>query len=163
MGLFTPKISSVELARVRSLLKQMNNTTKTVNTTVNPEIYFGRLNYLFDLILALKNYEKYHVFTGQTPSQNYSYLTATLEKSVNDFIDRSFYNQIQKTEKLKTDKSKENSMKRYIEKMQSAFQNANSFWSGNTGEEHYKGRLYTPSNIEYFNNKIKHCKYAKFD
>lgn len=133
----------------------MNESTKMVNTTTNPEVYFGRLNLLFDLFLTLKLYEKYNIFTGKTPSQDYDYLLANLERSVNAFIDRSVSKQTEKIATLKTEKSKLNSMEKYAEKMRNAFKNANTFWSGNNDYYHYTGKLYTPSNLDYLNNQLR--------
>lgn len=54
MGLFSfgaPKISQAELQELKGLMKQAQETTKLINTTTNPEVYFGRLHFLFDLFL----------------------------------------------------------------------------------------------------------------
>ncbi len=153
------EISPIEYARAKNMLGQVKRTTQLVNTTSNPEVYFGRLNYVFDMLLTLKRYEKYGIFTDFIPSREYDILLENLEKSVNDFIDRSFCSQEKKAEKLKTDKAKSNNMNRFIEKIRLSFKNSNTFWSGNIGEEHYTGRLYTKGNIEYLDKKIKSCKY----
>lgn len=159
MGFFSPKISAAEMASVKNMLKQVNDCTKIINTTSNPEIYFSRLNQLFDLFLTLKTYEKYAIFKNSTPTKDLNILMSRLENSVNLFIDRSYENQMEKIRKLKTDKAKINSFKKYAEKMQFAFENSHNFWQGSTlpsraGTLHYQGELYTDANLEYLNNVL---------
>ncbi len=154
MSIFTPKISQIELQRVKTLLKQVQESAKLVNNTIKPDVYFGRLNFLFDLFLTLQEFEKYKIFTGKSPTQDYNYLLRNMEQSVNNFIDRSFENQYNKMKKLKTDKSKTNSYLKYDKTINNAFLNANTFWSGNTGSKHYTGKLYTENNIKYLNEKL---------
>ena len=155
MGFFTPKISKVELASVKNMLKQVNDCTKIVNTTTNPETYFGRLNFLFDLLLELRKYEKYRIFTGKSPTQDYNYLIDNLESSVNAFIDRTYEKQKEKMSTLKTDKSKCNSFQKYAQKMRNAFENANEFWQGNSVTSHYTGILYTQNNMLHLNKILE--------
>lgn len=152
MGLFSPKapkISRVELEELKGLMKQVQETTKLVNTTTNPEVYFGRLHFLFDLFLKLKQFEKYNVFTGSTPTDDYNKLSREIEKSVNDFIKRTYEKQMDKMSTLKSDKAKENSFNKYAEKMRTAFKNADTYWSGTLSSPHYTGKLYTSANLSY--------------
>lgn len=157
MGLFTPRISKVELAAAKNMLKQVNDCAKIVNTTTNPEIYFSRLNFLFDLLLELRKYEKYHIFTGKSPTQDYNSLLNNLESSVNLFIDRTYEKQKEKMIALKTDKAKQNSFQKYALKMRTAFENANSYWQGNAGTSHYTGILYTQNNILHLNKILENA------
>lgn len=156
MGLFTPTISKAELASVKNMLKQVNESAKTVNTTTNPETFFGRLNFIFDLLLELKKYEKYRIFTGNSPTKDYNYLLDNLESSVNAFIDRTFEKQKEKMSTLKTDKAKYNSFQKYALKMRTAFENANNYWQGNTGISHYTGVLYTQNNVQHLNKVLEY-------
>lgn len=154
MGFLTPTISNVEMASVKNMLKQVNDSTKLVNTTTNPEVFFSRLNMLFDLFMELKKYEKYRIFTGKTPTQDYEYLQKSLEKQVNLFIDRTYEKQMEKMKTLKTDKSKASSFEKYSDKMMTAFKNANSYWQGNSGMAHYRGALYTTDNMIHLKRKL---------
>lgn len=155
MGLFTPQISKVELAEVKNMLKQVNDSTKLVNTTVKPDVFFGRLNFLFDLFLELKKYEKYKIFKGKTPTQDYNYLLNNLEHQVNLFIDRTYEKQQEKMSKLKTEKSKANSFEKYAENMRASFKSANNFWQGSSISSHYNGKLYTQNNILYLEKVLE--------
>ena len=108
MGLFSPKISNFDKQRAQGYLKQIQESAKLVNTTVKPDIYFGRLNFLFDLFLRLQPYERYGIFRGGTPSSDLAKLQNGLEKSVDDFIMRSYEKQMEKVKVLKTEKAKKN-------------------------------------------------------
>ena len=157
MGLFSfgaPKISQAELQELKGLMKQVQETTKLINTTTNPEVQFGRLHFLFDLFLKLKRFEKYNVFTGSTPTKDYNKLSREMEKSVNDFITRTYQKQIDKMSTLKSDKAKENSFNKYAEKMRTAFNSADTYWSGNLSSPHYTGKLYTSANLSYLESLL---------
>ena len=148
MGLFTPKISNWEKEHVQGLLKQAKESAKLVNTTVNPEVYFGRLHFLFDTLLEMQKYEKYKIFKGNGPSKDLKMLESTLGQSVDDFIMRSYSKRLEKANSLKTEKSKFNNMKKYADSMITAFDSAPHFWEGNGMWPHYTGPLYTPKNWE---------------
>ena len=155
MGLFVPKITPTQISQAKLLLKQSNESIKLVNTTTNPETYFGRLNFTFDVLLEMKKFEKYKIYTGKTPTQNYKMLIDELEKSADLFIKRSYEKQLKKISSLKTEKAKINSMKKYANNMIVAFQNANNYWLGNNQYPHYRGDLYTSNNLNYLTQLLK--------
>ena len=148
MGLLTPKISNWEKEHVANLLKQLKESAKLVNTTVKPDVYFGRLHFMFDTLLELQKYEKYKIFKGGLPSRDLQNLQNGLEKSVDDFIMRSYSKRLDKANSLKTENAKFNNMKKYADSMIEAFDNAPNFWEGDGMRPHYTGPLYAPKNWE---------------
>ena len=110
MGFFTPKISRWEKEHISGLLKQAQESAKLVNTTVKPDVYFDRLHFLFDILLELREYERYKIFRGSTPSNDLLNLQNGLEKSVDDFILRPYTNRKEKADALKTENAKQNNI-----------------------------------------------------
>ena len=53
MGLFTPKISSSQLAAVNGLLKKANESADIINKTVQPDVFFRRICFL---LFCLKDF-----------------------------------------------------------------------------------------------------------
>lgn len=131
---------------VSDLLRQRDESANIVNNTKNPETFFGRLGFTFDVLLELITYEKYNFFTNSIPTKDYQKLLDTLENAVDAFIDRSYEAQLEKVSKLKTEKAKNNNMKKYFENLITAFECSNTFWTGNNRMPHYKGMLYTEKN-----------------
>lgn len=154
MGLFTPKITPYALEHVQYGLKQINECAKLINTTVKPDVFFGRLNFLLDLLLDLQSYEKYHVFRGSTPSQDYQRIITNLEKTVNDFLDRATDKELNKISSLKTEKARKNRAEKFVISILTAFEMSHTFWVGNGASPHYTGPLYCDSNIDYFRSIV---------
>lgn len=155
MEILTPKISKAELKQFKSLLKQLNESEKIINSTIKPEVFFGRIGFTLDTLLELGKYEKYKIFKDKTPKNDYNKLLYNLEDTVNSFIDRSYKAQLEKVSKLKTKKAKDNNMDKYFENMKSCFSKANTFWEGNGIKPHHEELLYTENNLKHLYDLIK--------
>ena len=147
MGLFTPKISRQQLESVKTLLKQAAESSNLVNSTVKPDVFFGRLGFLLDILLELQKYEKYKIFSGSSPSSDFKKLIQGLDKTVDAFINRSLNANKEKIEKLKTQSAKEKNYKNFVAELYHAFLASKSFWPGNLMYPHYTGPLYSETNL----------------
>ncbi len=145
---FKPKISDVQLQYVRTTLIQVQDSVKLVNTTVKPEVFFKRLNFLLDLLLRLQPYERYGIFKNGLPSKDYRHIIANLEATVNDFIDRAIDKNKQEIAALKRADSRERRYDNFAVDLISAFDCAHTFWTGDRGVPHYDGALFTEKNYE---------------
>lgn len=130
---------------IKMMLKQARETANTINTTKNPEVFFGRLGFLFDLLLELKKYEWFYSFSPK-PSQDLRNLENGLEKTVSVFVERYLADVKLKMSQMKTEKGKQNKYVASITKLYSAFDCAYTFWPGNGLYPHYTGPLYTQNN-----------------
>lgn len=139
------KRSSGAPENIKMMLKQARETANTINTTKNPEVFFGRLGFLFDLLLELKKYEWIYSFSPK-PSQDLKDLENGLEKTVFVFIERYMADTKSKISQMKTEKGKMNKYVTSVTKLMSAFDCADTFWIGNGKYPHYDGPLYTQNN-----------------
>lgn len=155
MGLFTPKMSKLQMEQVNSSIKQAKDCATLINKTVKPDVFFGRLNFLIDTLTYLQDFEKYNCFKSSSPTRDMKRLMDNLEATVNDFLDRSFADACQKVETLKTEKAKQSRREKYVDSINSAFECANTFWGGNMMYPHYTGCLYTEGNVQHFKSLIK--------
>lgn len=146
MGWFTPKISSLQLQQVDNLLKQARESAHLVNSTVKPEVFFGRLNFLLDVLLELQKYERYKIFKGSSPSRDYNNLIRDLDKTVDSFISRAIKANNAKIESLKTPAAKERNRSKFLISLSFGFAYSKTFWQGNGMYPHYAGPLFTESN-----------------
>lgn len=147
MGLFTPKISQRELPTVGVSLRQIDDCVLLVNSTVKPDVFFGRLNFLLDLLLRLRPYERCHIFKKSTPTADYRRVLANLESTVDDFIDRAQADCLARISALKTEKAQKSRSEKFAIALISAFDCSHSFWAGDRGFPHYDGPLYTEKNL----------------
>ncbi len=145
---FKPKISDVQLQYVRTTLMQAQDSVNLVNTTVKPDVFFKRLNFLLDLILRLQPYERYGIFKNGLPSEDYRRIITNLEATVNDFIDRAIEKNKQEIAALKRSASKEKHYYDFTASLISAFDCAHTFWAGDRGFPHYDGALFTKANYD---------------
>ncbi len=148
MGLFKPKMSSSDWQQVKMMMKQSEDCAKLIDSTVNPDVFFERLNFMLDLTLTLQRYEKYKVFRGGTPSVLYNQMVTNLWEIVDGFITRAYNKQREKAAKLKTDNGKQKSNAKFAAELKSAFDHANSFWPGHKNQVHYEGPLFTDKNYQ---------------
>lgn len=148
MGLFTPKISQRELQYVQNRLSQLQDSVRLVNSTVKPDVFFKRLHFTLDLLLDLQSYEKYKIFKGARPSDDYRKIINNLEATVNDFIDRAIVDNNNKVTRLKTEKGKQKKIEDFANALITAFDCAHSFWGGDRGFPHYSGPLFTAQNYQ---------------
>lgn len=146
VSLFPPKISERQLECIRGRLNQLHDTEQLINSTVKPDIFFKRLNFALDILLDLRNYEKYGIFKENSPTSDYNEIIRDLESIVDDFIDRAIEANRQKVLNLKTLSAKKRNYEKFVIALIAAFDCANTFWSGSKGFPHYTGPLYTESN-----------------
>ncbi len=145
---FKPKLSDKQLQYIRMTLAQMQDSAKLINTTVKPDVFFKRLNFVLDLLLRLQPFEQYGIFKGGLPSADYRRIITNLEATVNDFIDRAIEKNKQEIAALKRQTSR---MKHYYDftiSLISAFDCANTFWTGDRGFPHYDGALFAKANYD---------------
>ena len=135
-------------ANIQSMIKQAKETANIINKTKKPEIFFGRLGFLFDLLLCLKQYERTYFFIRK-PSADLRDLENGLEKEVFTFIARYMADTTNKVAQMKTEKGKKNKFETSLDKLIAAFDCAHTFWEGNGIYPHYTGPLYTQKNYDY--------------
>ena len=152
MGLFTPKLPQGELQHIQTLMGQLQESVNLVNTTTKPDVFFKRLNFTLDILLYLQSYERYKIFRSSLPSKDYQNIIRNLEATVNDFIDRAVAANKRKVLALKTEKARKRNREDFAIKLISAFDCANSFWSGSISQTryypHYTGPLFTRNNYQ---------------
>ena len=150
MGMFGRKIDPREFQYVQSRMVQLQDTVQLVNTTTKPDVFFKRLNFALDILLDLQSYEKYGIFKGSTPTNDYNKIICNMDATVNDFIDRAMAANQQKIASLKTDSAKRNNREKFAASLIAAFDCANTFWSGSFSQTralpHYTGPLFTENN-----------------
>ncbi len=135
-------------ANIQSMIKQAKETANIINKTKKPEIFFGRLGFLFDLLLCLKQYERTYSFKHK-PSADLRDLENGLEKVVFAFITRYMADTNNKIAQMKTEKGKRNKLETSLDKLIAAFDCAHTFWEGDGICPHYTGPLYTQKNYDY--------------
>lgn len=142
------ELSDLEIESINMRVNQIIDTYNILNSTLKPDVFFGRLGFLFDTLLALQQYERYGIFTENSPSKRIRDIECGLEDRVHDFINRYMTNAWKKSAAMKTQKGKEDKYEDFVIKLIAAFDCANSFWKGNKGFPHYTKPLFTKENFQ---------------
>lgn len=135
--------------QVRIFMGQYRDTVKLIRTTIKPDVFFKRLNFLFDILLLLQQYESIPgMFTQNNPTKKLNYYSIEMEHIVSDFTLRYMEKVKADTRSKKTLEGKEKHYGDALNALISAFDCANTFWSGNTKSPHYTGPLFTQKNYD---------------
>jgi len=87
-------------------LRIINDSRTILETTVNPDTFFSRLNLLKDKAKHLVCLEPYMQFTGASPTVALNEVINTEQEAIYNFIIRYFGDVFDKAQKLKTDAGK---------------------------------------------------------
>lgn len=130
--------------QVRQLVKQYRETRKIVKTTLKPDTFFGRLNFMCDLLLALQQYEDVEgMFTHNNPSNKLNRLAEIIDAEVADFVLRYMNDVYEETRNRKTQSGRKNYYETKIVALIAAFDYSQKFWQGNGVLPHYSGPLFS--------------------
>lgn len=143
-------MTDAEFFQVLSMTKQLEESTRLMNSTVSPQVFFGRLHFSLDVLLALVDYEflDSSIFPEKLPSEEFNSLVEHLSETVDSFIDRALLAEKKKTEKLKTYKGQFNHFEKFMISLITAFDCADEYWPGNQLLPHFSGPLYTDENYQ---------------
>lgn len=106
-------------------LQMINESADLVNHTVNPDVFFSRLEFIkerLNYLIALQPYVKYK---GKTPSHELSKINNMEQGQIKLFLTRYFDNTTEKANGMKTDKGKKNKYKKFYDSLQKYYSNMN--------------------------------------
>lgn len=104
-----------------------NDCVKIVNDTVNPNTFFDRLELLEDTSKKLVSLEKYLDFTGAKPSQSFQEFNEQKQTAIYNFVIRYLNSILDKSEKLKTQRGKNNQIQKFYDSLVPYFDLMNEY------------------------------------
>ena len=107
-------------------LRIMHDCNRIIGETVNPEVFFMRLNLLKEKATDLKQLEPYIDFSGASPSAAYEEIVSKEQEAIHLFLVRYFTSVFDKAETLKTDRGKFNQYQKFYDNMQEYYPLMNS-------------------------------------
>lgn len=117
---FTPCPKSKMLEMAEMALVQVQDSTKLVNETKNPEVFFFRYDFLIGRLEFLSQLEGRIHFSGDSPRKVVAELRTASKRLavVNDFLERYFNSAKLKVKSLKTKTAKERNVQKYIKELE---------------------------------------------
>ena len=113
---YTPKEAAVLAPQY---LKQVEDCTNLVNTTIKPDVYFKRYDLMVSCLVELKKMQSVIKFKGKKPSSYLKEVLHTRDKQLEFFMNRIYDAAVQKITSLSTAKAKENHIIKFTETMDS--------------------------------------------
>lgn len=99
-------------------LQIINESADLVNHTVNPDVFFSRLELIKERLNYLIALQPYIKFKGKTPSHELSKIKNMEQEQIKLFLTRYFENTIEKANDMKTEKGKKNKYKKFYDSLQ---------------------------------------------
>ena len=99
-------------------LRIMNDCKKIIESTLDPETFFSRLNLLVEKGEHLCKLEEYISFSGASPSAALSEIKAEYQEAIKQFLVRYFCDTFDKAEALKTQNGKNGRYKKFYDSLQ---------------------------------------------
>ena len=121
--LFGRPDKSVLLASLQRELDLVNESARIIDSTVNPETFFSRLDFYMERLKFLADKQREGIrgikIEGESFTEKYKTMSSHEEQTfhINKFIDRMWKDTTIKAEKLKTDKGKQNRYKKFVEEL----------------------------------------------
>lgn len=107
-------------------LRIANDCAKILQTTVNPEVFFDRLQLFAWHTGNLAVLCKYVRFSGPSPTSVFSTLIREKQECIGEFLDRYFCKVLEKADRLKTAKGKLNQYQRFYDSLKPYFGEMNA-------------------------------------
>lgn len=99
-------------------LRIAQDSAQLVNTTVKPDVFFGRYDTLESVLACLVLTEPYVKFSGTQPTAQLRQVQNQRHQAERAFIQRSYDRMIQEARALKTPKGQSNKLQRYFSVME---------------------------------------------
>ncbi len=107
--------------RANNDIRIVQDCTKILSETVNPDVFFERFELLKEKAADLKVLEKYVKFKGATPTDALNEILVNEQEAIYDFIVRYYSATFDKAEKMKTERGKNNQFKKFYDSLEKYF------------------------------------------
>lgn len=118
-------------------LRIVNDCASLIETTLNPDVFFMRLNLMMEKTKHLASLETFINFIGDSPSEAYEKFANNYQETVKQFLIRYFSDIFDKAETMKTEKGKLGKYQKFYDSLQ----------------QHYS--YMNDENIDYIERKYK--------
>lgn len=134
------------------LLKKIQESINIVNNATNPRVFFQRLYFILNQLIYLAQFENKIQFSGELPSTAYSRIVNNLGKTVDDFIKRAYNQELSYSSQINENKTRLTRMINFLSELEYDVEYSDDFCNVAEIDKYYRGKLYTPSNIQTIHN-----------
>lgn len=109
---YTPTAKQIYMQEAQNDLRIIGESSKIVEGTVKPDVFFSRLDLIYERYEHLSSIEKFLSFQGELPSEMYEKVKAKYVDYVKEFIEKYFLDSYSRALDLKTVSGRENKVKK---------------------------------------------------
>jgi len=126
------------------LLKRIQESINIANIATNPRVFFQSLYFILSQLIYLAQFEKKIKFTGEVPSTAYLRIINNLDNTVDNFIERAYNQELSYSSQITENRIRLARMIDFLSQLKYDIEYSDDFCN----VSYYKGKLYTPSNIQ---------------
>lgn len=115
------QLKAISQQQAENDLRIMNDSAKLVESTVNPDVFFSRLQLLWEKAEHLCLLEQYMEFSGASPAAAFLEIRENHQKAIYDFIVRYFSVTFDKAESMKTEKGRIAQYQKFYDTLQNYY------------------------------------------
>lgn len=112
------QLKAISQQQAENDLRIMNDSAKLVESTVNPDVFFSRLQLLWEKAEHLCLLEQYMEFSGASPAAAFLEIRENHQTAIHDFLVRYFCDTFDKAEVMKTEKGRIAKYQRFYDSLQ---------------------------------------------
>ena len=112
------QLKEATLQQAQNDLRIINDCKKLIETTLNPDVFFMRLNLLDEKVVHLCELEKYISFSSVSSTTAYIEVKNEYNQAIKQFLIRYFSDTFDKAEKMKTEKGKIGKYQKFYDSLQ---------------------------------------------
>lgn len=106
-------------------LRIINDCARLVQTTTKPDVFFSRLQLLWEKSEHLAKLEKYISFSGASPSAAFAEVRENHQTAITEFLIRYFSETFDKAEAMKTEKGRIGKYQKFYDSLQDYYRYMN--------------------------------------
>ena len=112
------QLKEVTMQQAQDDLRIIKDCLKLIESTLNPDTFFMRLNLMVEKARHLCELEKYMSFSNISTMDAYDEIMHDYQKAISKFLFRYFSDTFDKAESLKTENGKRNRYKKFYDSLQ---------------------------------------------
>lgn len=112
------QLRETTIQQAQNDLRIMNDCYRLVEKTLDPDVFFMRLQLLLEKSIRLCSFEQFISFSGANPSEAYNEIKTKYQEAINQFLIRYFSDIFDKAEKMKTEKGRMGKYQKFYDSLQ---------------------------------------------
>lgn len=112
------QLKEISKSQVENDLRILGDCARIAQSTVDPEVFFMRLQLFIDKLERLSKFEKFVPFSDMLPSEALKQAESDKQETIHDFLKRYYAKTFELAESMKTEKGKQSKYDKFYSSLQ---------------------------------------------